>query len=76
MSCSTNMQSDWHRVGAGFSVRFSLTAGRFDAEWRPHMPTRRTMKRVLDRYRSARDGFLAEAGRAGGGPVLVLEKTL
>lgn len=42
----TPLRSDWHRVGAGFSVRFAFSGERFDAQWRPRLPTRREFERV------------------------------
>lgn len=65
----TPLASDWHRVGAGLSVRFSFkpTALQLGAEWNPRPPTRREWKRVIERYRSARDKFLGVvAGQLGG----------
>jgi|GEM_PF-4493947 len=41
-------RSDWHRVGAGLSVRFTRQHERFDAEWTPRLPTAREIKRVAD----------------------------
>jgi hypothetical protein len=70
------LQSDWHRLGAGLSVRFHLDPGRLDAEWRPRPPTRRELHRVLDRYREARGKFLAEISQRIGGEVLCVEVPL
>jgi len=70
------MLSDWHRVGAGLSVRFTMTAKRLDAEWGPRLPTKREMKRVIERYRAARNQFLAAVGARMGGPVICLEVPL
>ena len=67
------MRTDWARVGGGFSVRFSLNAGRLDAMWLPRVPTKREFRRVLDRYRDARGVFLAEVGRRIGGTVACVE---
>lgn len=67
--------SDWHRLGAGLSVRFTLRGERIEAEWRPRLPTKREQRRILDRYRAARDAFLAAYGREIGGRVAVLEVT-
>lgn len=69
----TPLRSDWHRVGAGFSVRFAFSGERFDAQWRPRLPTRREFERVADRYRDARQEFVAEIARHAGGIVMVLE---
>lgn len=70
------LQSDWHRLGAGLSVRFSLDPGRLDAEWRPRPPTRRELHRVLDRYREARGVFMAEIAAQIGAEVLLVEMPL
>lgn len=68
-----HLASDWHRLGAGLSVRFTLRGERIEAEWRPRLPTKREQRRILDRYRAARDAFLAAYGREIGGRVAVLE---
>lgn len=70
------IQSDWHRLGAGLSVRFRLADGQINAEWHPRRPTKREFKRLVDRYREARNLFLTEVGRARGVPVLCLELPL
>ena len=69
------LQSDLHRVGGGFSVRFSLEGRNLlGAEWTPRTPTRRQMLRILPRYRAARNAFLqAAAERLGGGSAVVVE---
>jgi len=68
--------SDWHRVGAGLSVQFTLRSGAIHCEWQPRMPTRREMKRVIDRYRVARHVFLTEMAARCGGAVVCLELPL
>ena len=65
--------SDWHRLGAGLSVRFSIDGERFDAEWQPRVPTKREMRRVVARYRAARELFLAAVAQRSGGTVLCVE---
>ena len=67
------MSGDWHRVGAGLSVRFTLRASHFEAEWRPRKPTKREFKRILNSYRRARYLFLDELARRNGRNVLCLE---
>lgn len=70
---STAIRSDWHRLGAGLSVRFELARGQMSGEWAPRTPTRREWSRIEDRYRRARDAFLADVGRRLGQSVLCLE---
>ena len=70
------ISSDWHRVGAGLSVRFSLRAEQLDAEWRTRPPTKREWKRVLERYRAARDAFAAYMAARRGVRIVVLEAPL
>lgn len=68
------LASDWHRVGAGLSVRFTLrNEHQLDAEWLTRPPTRREKKRVFERYRQARDAYAAEIHRRTGLRVMVLE---
>ena len=67
------MASDMHRVGGGFAVRFTLTADRIDVEWSPRLPTKREMRRVLPRYRAARDAFVAALAATRGVTALVVE---
>ena len=69
------LQSDWHRLGAGLSVKFHLDS-ELEVEWRPRTPTRRELDRILDRYRKARCEFLAEVAQRLGGDVLVVEVPL
>ncbi|HMM83913.1 hypothetical protein [Azohydromonas sp.] len=59
------LRSDWHRMGAGLSVRFELVNGTFSAEWSPRMPTKREFKRMVDRYRQARNLFIAQIAARG-----------
>ncbi|MBK7261709.1 MAG: hypothetical protein IPI03_07385 [Rubrivivax sp.] len=67
------LNGDWHRVGAGLAVRFAMAEGRIDAEWRPRQPTRREFRRVLDRYRDARNVFLCELAQRTGEAVMCME---
>jgi hypothetical protein len=76
-SASTiKLRSDWHRAGAGQSVRFDLRGQRLDAEWRPHLLTKREWKRMIERYRIARDEFLCVMAAERFRTVLVLEVPL
>lgn len=70
------LHSSLHRVGAGLSVRFAYVDGRLDATWHPRLPTRREMRRVVDRYRAARDGFLVQIAESTGRSMAVLEVPL
>ncbi|MCK6432043.1 MAG: hypothetical protein L6Q68_03280 [Aquabacterium sp.] len=65
--------SDWHRVGLGLSVRFSVDGDAMGAEWRPRMPTPRECRRTLDAYRRARNLFVAELARNLNRTILVVE---
>ncbi|MEC5387170.1 hypothetical protein VVD49_15680 [Uliginosibacterium sp. H3] len=72
------MSSDFHRVGGGFSAQFSITsAGAFDVTWSPHVPSKRDLRRKvdMDKYRAARNAFLARMAEAMGEAVLVVETT-
>jgi hypothetical protein len=68
-------RSDWHRVGAGLSVRLELRTGQVHVEWMPRTPTRKEWRRIEDRYRSARNTFLAEVARELGRDVVCIEVT-
>ena len=71
---AAHVASDWHRVGAGLAVRFSMRGNRFEAEWLTRPPTKREWKRVNERYRRARQAFLEPlVAERGGRAVLVLE---
>lgn len=73
-AAAIKLGSDWHRVGAGLSVRFSLTGdGGMDAEWVPRLPTRREFRRIERAYRTARDKFLQELAERRGATILCLE---
>lgn len=76
------MISDLHRVGGGFSVRFSIApaasgeVSELACEWHPRLPSPREFRRKvsLDQYRAARDLFLAAlAERYYGGKALCIE---
>ena len=73
MTSNLNIRTDWSRVGAGLSVRFSLESNRVNAEWLPRLPTKREFRRVEDRYRKARFQFIEEIARQIGGTVACVE---
>lgn len=64
-----------HRVGANLIVCFRVGGAptALQAEWSPRPPTAREWKRVIGRYRAARDAFLLAAFGSRGGTVAVLE---
>lgn len=66
------MRSSFEKVGRGLSVRFTLIEGAIEAEWRPRHPTPADRK-VLPRYRAARDRFLSTLAARTGVGVAVLE---
>lgn len=68
--------SDWHRLSASFSVRFSITDEGFGAQWSPKVPTPREMKRLLTPYRLARDAFVRAFAAQRGVRIAVLEAPL
>lgn len=69
------LSSDWHRVGSGLAVRFSMASeGELQAEWLPRKPrNRREFLRVQDRYRIARDAFATALAQERGYNIIVLE---
>ena len=67
------IHSDTHRLGAGLSVRFTLTPDRLDAEWTPRTPTPVEWRAIQSSYRQARDAFMREVGQRMGRTVIVLE---
>lgn len=57
--------------GLGFSVEFEVTPDTgpetaLHAIWDPYPPQGRAMRRILNRYRVARDSFLADIQRRKG----------
>lgn len=70
MKVNNKLRSDSHRVGGGFSVRFEMCARpaglALSVEWAPRPPAPRELRRVLPRYRRARDLFLCEVSRITG----------
>jgi hypothetical protein len=72
-AATIHMVSDWHRLGAGLSVRFALQAGALEVEWSPRLPTQREAKRLMDAYRLARHQFLAELAQRLGANIACVE---
>ncbi len=70
---TARLGSDLHRLGAGFTVRFTASGARLAVEWTPRLPTRREFRRLQARYRSARDAFVGELAVREGGVALLLE---
>lgn len=68
-----NLKSDAHRVGLGFSVQFALRAGQLQTTWTPHVPTGMDKRRVIDKYRLARDSFFADIAKRTGSNVACIE---
>ncbi len=58
---SADACSDWCRLRAGFSCRFTYRDGALHVEWAPRLPTKRQMWRVYALYTAARERFLASA---------------
>jgi len=73
LALSISFASDWYRVGGPFAVRFELQAGQLSCEWMPALPTPTEKAALLDRYRVARDEFLAEYASQIGGNVGCVE---
>lgn len=60
------MSSDLHRVGGGFSVRFSTGGPQgIQCEWTPSMPSPRDLRRKVDMrcYEAVRDAFIADLAK-------------
>lgn len=72
-AAALNLRSDWHRLGAGLRVQFSMCNGRFECEWQPRRPTKREWQRLDGPYRAARDIFLRELAQRIGGQVVCVE---
>jgi hypothetical protein len=51
-----------YRLPAGYSVEFSLDAGKLDCTWSPDMPTGTRARKLLPNYRAARNAFLTSLG--------------
>jgi hypothetical protein len=68
------VSSDWHRLPGGVRVQFIYDPDKnaLTCEWAPRKPKSRTeFNRVADKYREARDAFVASL--VPGGTALVLE---
>ncbi|MEB0010645.1 hypothetical protein QN379_22005 [Glaciimonas sp. Gout2] len=68
-----HLTSASHNVGVGFSVVFTFNDGNFNAEWTPSMPRARALRRVLQKYRAARNNFLTEIAKQTTETVLCFE---
>lgn len=73
MLTSMRIRSDWHRVGAGFSVSFSLADDHVKVAWIPESPAEDHFRMVQAGYQLARARFLQEVGRLMGCTVVCLE---
>ena len=72
--CLPTMASDWHRMGSGYSVAFSIKAGQLQSTWNPSIPLARKLRRIVEsgKYFVARHAFmLAVSARIGGAVVCV-----
>jgi hypothetical protein len=60
-------------IGNGFTVTFSMNAGRMEAAFAPGLPKGRKARRFLASYRLARDEFLRRVALRTGLTVGVVE---
>ena len=69
------MASDWHRMGSGYSVAFSIKAGQLQTTWNPGKPPARKLRRIVDsgKYFVARHAFLLEVSARIGGAVVCVD---
>lgn len=67
------MASEAMPLGNGFTVTFSMNAGRIDAAFIPALPKGRKARRYLSSYRLARDEFLCRVALRTGLTVGVVE---
>lgn len=58
-----------YELQRGFAVRFTLNDGALEVEWLPTLPQAKIGRKLLPRYRSARNHFLESLGI----PMLVVE---
>lgn len=70
---SITMSSEAMPIGNGFSVTFSMDAGRMEAAFAPDLPRDRKARRFLAPYRRARDEFLRRVALRTGLTVGVVE---
>lgn len=56
-------------LGRGYSVQFSLDGGTLSVGWLPDIPPNKVGRKLLPKYRVARNTFLASLGV----PMLVVE---
>jgi hypothetical protein len=69
------MASDWHRMGSGYSVAFSIKDGSLQSTWNPGVPSARKLRRIWDsgRYHHARHAFMLEVSARIGGDVICVD---
>lgn len=51
-----------YELQRGFAVRFTLNDGALEVEWLPTLPQAKLGRKLLPRYRSARNHFLESLG--------------
>lgn len=69
------MASDWHRMGSGYSVAFSIKAGQLQSTWSPGIPPARKLRRIVEsgKYSVARHAFMLEVSARIGGTVVCVD---
>ena len=69
------MASDWHRMGGGYSVAFSIKGGELQSTWNPGIPPARKLRRILEsgKYFVARHAFMLEVSSRIGGAVVCVD---
>lgn len=69
------MASDWHRMGSGYSVAFSIKGGELQSTWNPCMPPKRKLRRIVEsgKYHEARHSFFAAVSARIGGAVVCVD---
>jgi hypothetical protein len=72
---TASLASDWHRMGGGYSCRFTLRNGEFHADWSPRFPNPRNRRRIIKagKYFAARHEFLTKMAENIGGNVLCID---
>ncbi|MBF8722691.1 hypothetical protein [Pseudomonas guariconensis] len=71
---NVSLASDWHRMGGGYSCRFTIRNGEFHADWSPRFPNPRNRRRIIKagKYFAARHQFLTKVAENIGGNVLCI----
>ncbi len=69
------MASDWHRMGNGYSVAFSIKGGELQSTWNPSIPPARKLRRIVEsgKYFVARHAFMLEVSARIGGAVVCVD---